>query len=44
MKIGKLLNAVGNIGQIAEGIKNKVFKKDDVEQVAAERWKECLNC
>jgi hypothetical protein len=41
MKIGKLLGAVGNMGQIMEGIKNKVFKNEDIEEVAAERWKHC---
>ena len=44
MKIGKLLDAIGNYKQIAEGIKNKIFKKEDVEDVAAKRWKECLKC
>ena len=44
MKIGKLLGAVGNMGQIMEGIKNKVFKNEDIEEVAGERWKHCLSC
>ena len=44
MRIGKLLNAIGKVDQIAEGIKNKIFKKEDVEQVAALRWKACLQC
>ena len=44
MRIGKLLNAIGKVDQIAEGIKNKLFKKEDVEQVAALRWKACLQC
>ena len=44
MKIGKLLSAMGNLDQIAEGIKNKIFKKDDVEQIAAVRWEACLKC
>ena len=44
MKIGKLLSAIGNLNQIAEGVKNKIFKKEDVEEVAAERWKKCLIC
>ena len=38
MRINKLLAAFGNLDQIAEGIKNRVFKKADVEAVAKLRW------
>ena len=44
MKISKLLSALGNAKQIAEGVKNKIFKKDDVEAVAKLRWLECKLC
>ena len=44
MRINKLLGALGNLDQIAEGIKNKIFKKDDVEAVAQLRWMECKVC
>ena len=44
MKISKLLSAIGNARQIAEGVKNKIFKKDDVEAVAKLRWMECKVC
>ena len=44
MRINKLLGALGNLDQIAEGIKNKIFKKDDVEAVAKLRWMECKVC
>jgi len=44
MRISKLLGALGNLDQIAEGIKNKIFKRDDVEAVAKVRWLECKVC
>jgi len=44
MRINKLIGALGNIRQIAEGIKNKVFKNDDVEAVAKLRWQHCSVC
>lgn len=31
-------------GQILEGVTNSIFKKDDVEQIAAERMQICLSC
>ncbi len=40
MRISKLLGALGNLDKIAEGIKNKIFKNDDVEAVAKLRWME----
>lgn len=33
-----------NKNQILEGIKNSVFKREDVEQIAAERFKVCEKC
>ena len=33
-----------NRKKILEGIKNKIFKKDAVEEIAAERNKICLKC
>jgi len=44
MRINKLLAAFGNLDQIAEGIKNRVFKKADVEAIAKLRWQECKIC
>ena len=43
-RINKLINAFGNLDLIYEGIKNKVFVKDDVEQIAKIRWDICTNC
>jgi hypothetical protein len=33
-----------NKGQIIEGIKNSVFKKEDVEEIAAQRISVCADC
>tara|TARA_R110001583_G_scaffold98156_1_gene243035 strand:+ start:240 stop:575 length:336 start_codon:yes stop_codon:yes gene_type:complete len=44
MKINKIIGAFGNIGQIMEGVKNKVFKNEDVEEIAKARWIECSTC
>lgn len=44
MRINKLLAALGNLDKIAEGIKNKIFKNEDVEAVAKMRWQECKSC
>ena len=44
MKINKLLSALGNLDKIAEGIKNKIFKNEDVEAVAKLRFMECKIC
>ena len=44
MKISKLLKGLGNIGQIAEGIKNNVFKQEHIEQIADYRWQQCKTC
>ena len=44
MRINKLLGTLGNLDKIAEGIKNKIFKRDDVEAIAKMRWLECSVC
>jgi len=44
MKFNQILGAFGNLSQIMEGVKNKIFKKEDVEQIADIRWMECLQC
>ena len=44
MNIGKLLNGVKNISQVYEGVKNKIFKRDYVEQIADHRWQICRDC
>ena len=43
-RLNKLINAFGNLPAIAEGIKNKVFTKDDVEDIAWKRWEICTKC
>ena len=43
-RFNKLIGAFGNIPQILEGIKNKVFSKDDVEEIASMRWSICDTC
>ena len=43
-RFNKLINAFGNLDLIYEGIKNKVFVKDDVEQIAKIRWDICTSC
>tara|TARA_Y100001938_G_C8073116_1_gene424352 strand:- start:115 stop:432 length:318 start_codon:yes stop_codon:yes gene_type:complete len=43
-RINKLINAFGNLPAIAEGIKNRIFTKDDVEDIAWKRWKICSTC
>jgi len=44
MKINKLLGAFSNIDKITEGLKNKIFKKEHVEEIAKVRWEECYKC
>jgi len=44
MKINKIIAAFGNMGQIMEGVKNKVFKNQDVEDIADIRWMQCITC
>jgi|TARA_B100000073_G_C23243440_1_gene375130 hypothetical protein len=43
-RFNKLINAFGNLDKIYEGIKNKVFVKEDVEQIASIRWNICTSC
>jgi hypothetical protein len=33
-----------NRGQIIQGIANSVFKKEDVEEIAKQRYDVCVNC
>ena len=40
-RLNKLINAFGNLPAIAEGIKNRVFTNDDVEDIAWKRWEIC---
>jgi hypothetical protein len=44
MKINKILGALGNMKQIAEGVKNRIFKNEDVEEIADKRWVHCSMC
>jgi len=44
MNISKLLNGVKNIGEVYEGVKNSMFKRDYVEKIADHRWKICKDC
>lgn len=44
MNISKLLNGVKNISEVYEGVKNSVFKRDYVEQIADHRWQICKEC
>ena len=44
MNIGKLLNGVKNIKEVYEGVKNSMFKRDYVEQIADHRWQICKEC
>ena len=44
MRLNKIIAAFGNIDQIIEGVKNKIFKREDVEDIANIRWMECLKC
>jgi hypothetical protein len=44
MKLNKIISAFGNLDKIAEGVKNKIFKNEDVEEIAKARWLECVHC
>lgn len=44
MRINKLLNAVKHIDQVFDGVKNKIWKKEYVEDIAKDRWQHCLKC
>ena len=40
----KYIDAFKNLDQIAEGIKNKVFKQEHIEAVATDRFQICADC
>jgi hypothetical protein len=44
MQPKKLINALKNIDQVVEGVKNSIFKTEHVELIANERWKKCKGC
>ena len=44
MNLTKLLNAVKHIDQVYEGVKNNIWKKDYVEDIANDRWQICTKC
>ena len=44
MKLNKIIGAFGNLDQILEGVKKKIFKKKDVEEIADLRWLSCVTC
>jgi hypothetical protein len=44
MRFNKIISAFGNAKEILEGVKNKVFKKQDVEDIADLRWMQCMTC
>ena len=44
MNINKLLKGLKNIPEVYEGVKNSMFKKDYVEQIADHRWQICKEC
>jgi hypothetical protein len=44
MRLNKIIGAFGNIDKILEGVKNKVFKRQDVEDIADIRWMQCARC
>ncbi|MCP4482037.1 MAG: hypothetical protein GY817_04435 [bacterium] len=43
-RFNQLINAFGNMPAIYEGIKNRIFVKEDVEQIASIRWSICQQC
>jgi hypothetical protein len=44
MRLDKLFNGIKNIDHIIEGIKNKTFKKQWIEDIANDRWMICKGC
>ena len=44
MHLEKLMKVFGSLDQIAEGIKNNIFKKEHIEAVAKIRWQNCKIC
>ena len=43
-RLNKLIGAFGNLPAIAEGIKNRIFTNEDVEEIAWKRWEICTKC
>ena len=43
-RFNKLIGAFGNIPSILEGIKNRIFTNDDVEEIAKIRGNICETC
>ena len=43
-RLNKLIGAFGNLPAIAEGIKNRIFTNEDVEEIAWRRWEICTKC
>ena len=43
-RFNKLIGAFGNMPSILEGIKNRIFTRDDVEEIAKIRWDICTRC
>tara|TARA_R110002051_G_scaffold276004_1_gene336963 strand:- start:382 stop:741 length:360 start_codon:yes stop_codon:yes gene_type:complete len=44
MKLRHILKAFANADQIAEGIKNNIWKKQHIEEIAKFRWASCKTC
>ena len=44
MKINKLFKGLKNIDHIVDGIKNNMFKKPWIEEIANHRWMICKGC
>ena len=44
MKLNSIIQIWKNKGQILEGIKNNIFKREDVEHIANARMEICSNC
>jgi len=43
-RFNKLIGAFGNLPSIMEGIKNRVFTNNEVEEIAKIRWDICTRC
>lgn len=44
MNLAKVINALHSTNKIKEGLFNKFFKKDEVEQIASVRMNICNSC
>jgi len=40
----KYLNAFKNVNEIAEGVKNNMFKKEHIEAIFTDRYQVCVGC